>query len=712
MHAVHRFAAAPLLVTLAACGGSAPPAAPAPASTAPAAADWERLLPPALPPTPVRFPDFHERTLANGARVIVVPDATQPVLTVSLLIGSGTAADPRDRIGVAELTAALLNKGTPSRDANRIAGAIDFVGGTLGASAGVDWTSVSVFSLAEFADTALALLADVVLNPTFPEQELATERTRLLSALQLQLSQPEPLAANHLARQIYGTHPYGKLPTPESIQAIARGDLANFHRLHFRPGNALFVVAGAVEPDAIVAVLERRFAGWSAGTARPPSFFEPPARTRREIHLLHKPGSVQAVVRAGHLLPPATHPDWTALTVANRILGAGPTSWLFQVLREQKGYTYGAYSATVRRTERGYFQAGAEVRNEVADSALAEFFTLLDRIRAAPVPERDLRLARDFLTGAFPLTIETPQQVASQVAENRMRGLPDEHLRTHRERVAAVTVEDVQRVAREHLQPDRSIVVIVGDANVLYEQVSAFGTVRLFDAEGRPMALSDLAVGGADLGLSAAGLAPMTLVYDVLVQGQRSGESTVSIRRESVDGQDAVRRVTTSRISTPMGSATQNEDVAVAAGDLTALRFQSSVQAGGRTVQTVLRHEDGRVTGTSTGPQGTHAVDAAVPRGTLFTGAELIALMVAPLAPGAELRLPVFAQGSAVNLTARVTGERRVRVPAGEFEVYEVELSGGPGGRPRLLLRRQAPHILVRQETSGQPIVVELTEIR
>src|SRR5690606_25689356 len=419
--------------------------------------------PPApAPMRPVEFPAFHERTLSNGATVIIVENHEQPVVSLNLRLPSGAKHDPAGKAGVAAFTAALLDKGTSTRSADEIAETIDFVGGSLSAGAGDDAISVGSSVLTAFLDTALVLMSDVVRNPTFPEREIETERQRTLAGLQANLAQPQYLAERQFFREVYGDHPYGAMPAQESGRAITREDLVAFHRTYFQPSGAVFVVAGDVQPDDIMRRLERHFGDWKGAAPARAALPEPAERSAREDVFVHKPGAVQAVIRIGHLLPPATHPDWIALDVVQRILGGGTTGWFFQTLRQEKGYTYGAYANLTQRLEPGYFQAWAEVRNEVADSALAEFFRLIGNLRDADVPAADLRTAKDFMTGSFPLQIETPQQVANRIASARLLGLPNDHVATYRDKVAAVTAADVRRAAQAHIRPDRAVVVVVG----------------------------------------------------------------------------------------------------------------------------------------------------------------------------------------------------------------------------------------------------------
>jgi zinc protease len=670
----------------------------------------QQAPPPALPLGAVDFPDYEEVTLSNGTQILIVENHEQPVVTVNLRIMSGSAYDPVGKGGLASLVADMLNKGTVTRDAKQIAQSVDFIGASIGASAGEDWTSATATALTKFLDEALEIMADMVINPTFPEDEFEIWRKRLLTGLQVQLSQPDQVATRRFIEGVYGDHPYGNLITEESLQSIGREDMVEFHRKNYRPDNALFVIAGNVERDDIVRKLEQHFGGWEPAPVGDVTMSVPPTRSGRAVHFYHKPGSVQAVIRIGHLMPPATDSDWVALDVGMQVLGGGSTAWLFQVLRQEKGYTYGSYASTAKRIDRGYFQAYAEVRNEVADSSMADMLALIDRIRSEPAPDADLKLAKDFLTGSFPRQIETPQQVAGQVATARLRGLPDDYLEKYRDRVAAVNAAEVQRVAAQHLQPDKALVVVVGDATEIYDKLAPFGAVKLFDVEGNPTTLAALAVTAAAFSFDATGIQPTTLVYSLNFQGNPVGEITTQVGRESLDGRDVVRSKTAGGAMT----MTMEQEVVFEAATFTGIESHASQKMGARGIDIDLVLEGGVVTGTVAGmSEQPQQINAEVVDGTLLPGMDDYMIWLADFDANQQIEMPAFnaQSGSPYTLKLRVVGETTVTVPAGEFEAYQVEVSGGQGP-VTIYARKQAPHIVLRQEPAGQPLVIELKELR
>ncbi len=709
-----------LACLLAACASSAPTPEAAPGTPAPQPAPTPQQRPaplkeasglPSEPPSamplePTPFPPFHESTLANGARVIVVENHEQPYVSVNLRIRNGDASDPSGESGLAQMTADLLDKGTKTRSAKQIAEAIDFVGGTLNAGSSQDWTSLTLGTLTEYLDTGLDLLADVVMNPTFPPDEVEIERKRTLSALQVQLSQPQALAQRRFMREVYGPHPYGASETPESVNAIQRERLVAFHDKYYHPSNALFVVAGDVHAEDVVAALNQKFGGWAKGAAPALSMPAPPTQTAKRIVFVDKPGSVQAVMRVGHLLPPASNGDWITIDVMNQILGGGVSGWLFQQLREKKGYTYGAYSNATENQGPGYFLATAEVRNEVADSALQGLMSLLEQMRSQPVPQQDLEAAKDYMTGSFPQRIETPTQVAGQVATTILLGRPTDYLETYRQRVSATTAADVERIAQQYLHPDRSVIVVVGDASKILGKVAPFAdSVDIYDVSGNRVSRDQLSESAAPtpVDLAAAAIRPRTSTYQLQFQGKPVGEATTVVAHENEGGRDVVHATTTLTIG-----AGQKQEVVFDAASFEPIR--SSASGGPATIDMKLEH--GRVTGTASAMGKVDTIDVAYEPGMLLPGMDQFAIASADLAAGQDIRLQVVSPqtGEAVVNSIHVAGDTTITVPAGRFDVYHLDITGVTP--LTLYVRKQAPHVVVRQEFAAQPVVMELKELK
>jgi predicted Zn-dependent peptidase len=452
----------------------------------PAAAQQQPPAP--LPAQPVRFPAFSETQLPNGLRLLVVENHALPVANVDLYVRSGTAADPQDKLGLAQMTAGLLDKGTPTRTAQQIAETVEGVGGSINAFAGVDNLTVSVGVLSDQLPLAFELLSDVSLRPTFPEQELETARAQQIAGLRAALGQPATLATRMFERQVYGTgHPYGRARTPQTVGALTRDEVAGWHHANFVPANALLVVSGDVTPAQAQEMARRWFGEWSGGPAPRDEFRTVAERGPAEIYLVHRPNSVQSSIYVGHPGLTADDPDYWAVQVLNMVLGASGDSRLEEILRGAHGWTYGARSRYNRVLGGGTYLASTDVRVAVTDSALAELLVQLRRIRDEAVPQAELDRAKSYLVASFPGTVETSAQAAGALANTRLLNLPAEHLTSYPQRIAAVTAADVQRAAQEYLRPDRAVIVVVGDAAQILEKLRPIASVSVFSVEGAPL---------------------------------------------------------------------------------------------------------------------------------------------------------------------------------------------------------------------------------
>jgi zinc protease len=643
------------------------------------AQDYPSSPPPPGPLRPLEFPAFREETLPNGLRLVLIQRPAAPVVSLSLAVPGGSSADPPGKEGLAQLTAGMLAKGAGARTAEQVAAAAAGAGGSVSASADGDHLAVQADFLAADAPLAFGLVADMAARATLPAEELEIIRASTLSNLQVAQSQPGFLAQKFLAARLYGDHPYARILSAESVRGITRDDVAAFAAARLRPRGALLVVAGDLSWDRARALAREAFGGWT-GAPAPLSVAAPPSRrgSGPEILLVHRPGSVQSNIVAGNLTAGPADARRAAATVAVHVLGGGATGRLFSILREQKGWTYGAYASLARAPGSGAFQANAEVRTEVTDSAVAELLAQLRRLRDEPVGAEELAGARDALVGSFPLGIVTAGQVAAQVRTNRLLGLPDAELRTRRTMLAAVTAADVQAAARAYVRPEEMVIVVVGDAPRVYQGLRRIGDVRVVAADGRPVSIEDLAPKpvAAGAGLDAAALVPFADSSTVLLGGNPAGFSRTALERTA----DGFRLAEETQIG---GVFRQTTEVLLGAdGAVRTVAQRGSAQ--GQETRLDLAYAAGRVTGSgmAPSPEGLKAVtvDAAVPAGVLDENLVVLALRTLPLAAGSEHALAVFAStGNAVQArTLRVAGTERVTVPAGTFEVFRVESAGGP----------------------------------
>lgn len=441
------------------------------------AAEWPSEPPPRpLAAREVKFPPYEVRTLANGMQVVAVLHHEQPAASIRLLVRAGGVYNPAGKNGMAALAASLLDQGTTTRTAEQIADTIDYIGGHLSTGSGSDLTYVTSVVMKDSFVQAMDLIADITRNPAFATEEIERQRQQALSGLRVSRTDPEYVANTLFDRLVYGFHPYG-LPnngTPESLVTITRDDLQAYHKRYFVPNNMILGIVGDVTSQEAFAAAERAFGKWPRAELALPRITEPPAPTRRVV-VVDMPDAVQTEVRVGHLGIARKHKDYLPLNLAFRILGGEGANRLHRVLRSERGLTYGASADIAALKQTGDFQAETDTRTEstaeVLKLVIGEYATLL-RER---VGERELADAQAYLAGAFPLTIETPDAIATQVLNNVFYELPPDEIGTFAQRVQSVTPEDVQRVAREYVSPDRLAIVLVGNAAAFVPQLKKAG---------------------------------------------------------------------------------------------------------------------------------------------------------------------------------------------------------------------------------------------
>ncbi len=439
--------------------------------------NWPSERPPRpLPARDVNFPPYEMRTLPNGMQVIIVLHHEQPAVSMRLLVRAGSVQDLPGKAGVANLAASLLDQGTTSKTAQQIADQIDFIGGALGAGSGSDLSFVNVIVMKDSFDVGIDLLADVARNPAFAPEEIERQKQQVISNLRVNQGDPDYIASVLFDRLVYGFHPYG-LPnsgTPETLAAITRTDLQAYHRRNFVPNNMILAIVGDVTSPEAFAAAQRVFGGWPRGEIEPLKIVEPPAPTRR-IVIVDKPDAVQTEIRVGQLAIPRKHQDYLTWDLAVKILGGEGANRLHRVLRSERGLTYGAAADTEARKQAGDFVAETDTRTETTGEALRLMVDEISKLQRDRVFERELADAQAYLAGSFPLTIETPNEIATQVLNVVFYDLPVEEIGTFRERVQRVTPDDILRVARFYVRPDRLSIVLVGNAAEFVPQLRRVG---------------------------------------------------------------------------------------------------------------------------------------------------------------------------------------------------------------------------------------------
>lgn len=421
---------------------------------------------PGSPPVP-RVPVPVRWTLPNGLRVIAVPRHSLPHVAMRLVVPAGAVADPPALPGAAAMVAALLTEGTAGLSSDRLNERLDLLGASIGARVGHDFAEVDMATLSDTLEPAIELLAEVVLRPAFPDRETERTRAEALDSLVARLDEPANVADDVAAESVFGEdHPYGRLTTgtPEGVRALAREDLAAFHAARYRPDGSVLLVAGDFDPESIASVLQAAFGGWS-GTVPPVVFPEPSGRGRRfgEMVTVEWEDAAQGEIRFAGPGMPRSSPDWIPAAVANYLIGGSTiTGRLGANLREDKGWTYGIRSGFASALQAGGWVVDTAVDVEVVDAAVGEITQELERFTSEPVTEEELDRARQALILSLPRAFETPGRVIGRFATVEAYGLPHDYWERFPERVAAVTADEVLRIARAYFPVDGLVRVAVG----------------------------------------------------------------------------------------------------------------------------------------------------------------------------------------------------------------------------------------------------------
>jgi zinc protease len=437
-----------------------------------------RATAPALGAAPaLHLPPQQRHWLSNGLEVIVVEQRVLPVLDVRFFARGGAAAHGPDRGGLAWLTAELLDQGTRTRTASQVADQAELLGASLQSRASWDTIAAGLHVLSPRMMPALELLADIITSPVFPDAELERKRDERLAAILQEMDDPRALASMAFTAAVYGSeHPYG-VPvagTRQSVQALERSAVLDFHARTMTPGRSFLVLAGDVDTGSVLPALEQMFGGWTGDAGARSAALSAP-RQETGIQVVDRPGAPQSELRIGLPGPPRSTGDHFALLVANTVLGGSFTSRLNIRLRQEKGYTYGAGSSFSFRTGGGPFVASTAVHTAATADAVDTIHAEIARLAARPVPAAELDRAQNYIVLGLPRTFETTADLAEHVAEVALHGLGDEYYDHFADRVRAVTADEVLDVAARWLRPDELTTMIAGDAAVISRDLEALG---------------------------------------------------------------------------------------------------------------------------------------------------------------------------------------------------------------------------------------------
>ena len=437
-------------------------------------------------PGPARVPtiaSYESFELKNGLKVFVVEDHKLPRISMSLILDRDPIVEG-DKAGYVSIAGDLLGAGTANRTKAELDEEVDFMGARFSTSA----SSMNVGGLSKYTDNLIEIMADVLLNPSFPSEEFDKLKSQMTSGLKANADDPDAISGNLRGATLYGLeHPYGEVMTEATVEAVTLEDCKNYFSTYFRQNIAYMVVIGDITTKDAKKKLSKALKGWKAAEVPSHDYEKTAVPAAGRIVMVDKPSAVQSVVWLGNVIDlPQGHPDIEPLRVANQILGGGMSGRLFTNLREDKAFTYGAYSSFGVDQLNSTFGASAKVRNEVTDSAIVEFLYEIGRMRTEAVSDEDLIAAKASLSGAFGRSLESTSSAANFALNIARYGLPSDYYNNYLARLEAVTAEDVMRVSVRYMRTDNLTISVVGKAQDVAAGLAAFGTVEYYNAEGQP----------------------------------------------------------------------------------------------------------------------------------------------------------------------------------------------------------------------------------
>jgi zinc protease len=437
----------------------------------------------------VRLPRPTVTKLPNGLTLLLLENHKLPTVAFTVWIRPGQLADPSDLPGLASFTADMLREGTERRSSIAIAAEADSLGATLGANArfGASYTVVNAAGLADNAQQLLDLLSDIVLHPAFPPAELLSYKQRETAALEQRLANPAFLGQRTFRQVLYGDGPLAvSSPTPDSIAKVTPEDVKRFYDQHYRPGNAILGAIGDFKTADMQELIAKYFAAWSGAAEPPLSLAAKGDPQPSRITLVDRPGSVQTYIIGGNRGIRRTDTEYYILQMMNQILGGGPQARLFLDLREEHGYTYGAYSNFNAEIYPGDWLAAAAVRTPVTDGSMTQFVYEFKRMSSELVPQSELEDARHAIVASFALSLEQPARLLDNWMTVQYYGLPSDYWDQYADHITAVDAAAVQAAARKFVDLTHMQWICVGDRQQIQEALAKYGPVSVVDAEGRP----------------------------------------------------------------------------------------------------------------------------------------------------------------------------------------------------------------------------------
>ncbi len=431
-----------------------------------------------------KLPPSVQRTFKNGVRAFVVEYHELPLLEIEVILRTGAAHDPAGKAGLASLTSGLLRKGAGSRTATELAEAVDFVGGSLGASADYEGTRVAGEFLAKDADLALELVTDLLRRPTFAAEEVERLKGEVIGELQAARENPSLTASRRFTAVLYKGHPYGQPPVglERSVASLTPEDVRGFYRAHYAPAGAIVVAVGHFKSAEMLDKLEARLVDWSAPEPARRATGDPEPPPGRSTYLVDKADATQSQIRIGGIGIRRTDPDYVALQVANTILGAGFTSRLVEEIRVNRGLSYGVGSRLFTMMQPGPFLISTFTKNATTRETIDVALEVMDRFRREGPTEAEVDKARRYLRGLFAIDHQSPEAVAEALAEIAFYDLPRDYYDTYLDKIAAVTAADVKRVSAR-LPWEKLVILVLGKAAEVGKSLESLGPVTALPLE-------------------------------------------------------------------------------------------------------------------------------------------------------------------------------------------------------------------------------------
>lgn len=441
------------------------------------------------PPKDVEFPDYFDTTLPEGVNVLVIENSKIPAVSIRIVFRDAGSFNDGNNYGLASLTSELLTKGTKNREATQIAEEIDFIGGSLNAGSDWDGSYLSLSVLKKHLEKGIEVMCDVLRNPVFADDEISRVKEQRLSSILQGKDDAGNLSDKMFNKVVFGEYPYSNPAegTEESVKNITKNDLLNFYTGHYGLDNMIIAFVGDITTEDALEIVKEYILPWAKKrelqsdnvTLSLPQF-----NPDKNVYVVNKPGAVQSNLRVGHMGIERNNPDYIAVTIMNTILGGYFGSRINYNLREKHGFTYGARSGFNPHLFPGDFSVDTDVRNEVTDTSITLIIDELKKIISEEVTDEELETVKNYITGVFPLQLETANAVASRVINLKLYNLPKDYYSRYISSINALSKQDILDAAKKYIHPDKLHIVVSGDAAAIKDKLMKFGDVKVYDADG------------------------------------------------------------------------------------------------------------------------------------------------------------------------------------------------------------------------------------